>query len=95
MTVDINEEMNSDQYKNEESRLIDLTNSLMSCLLFTSMNCSRNAEMSGKHLFLFIIDDIFQSVVGIKMLVSEGIRNSVRRELRFLLEIRKSTLHKR
>ncbi len=87
MSIDINEELSSDAYKYEESRLLDITNSLLRCLFFTNVNCSKNASMRDKHFFLFLIDDIYQSIAGIKTLALEGIRNSCRRELRFLLEL--------
>jgi len=85
--IDIKSELESEEYKEQYSKFMEITNSLLRCLVFTSMNCSRNKEMSDKHFFLFIIDDILQSTAAIKILAEEGMRNSCRRELRYLIEL--------
>ncbi len=85
--IDIEKELESPEYKAEYKKHLHINNSLIRCLFFSSMNCSRSKEMKNKLFFLSVIDDILQSSVAIKMLATEGIRNTCRREMRYLIEL--------
>lgn len=85
--IDIEKEIETDEYKEEYNRSINMLNSLLQCLIFVKLNCQRDSSLAEKLFFNFIIDDILQSLVAIKMLLTEGIRNTCRRELRYLLEL--------
>lgn len=84
--VDIKRELETPEYRAELQRHYDISNSLIRCLAFCNMNCSRSDEMPKKLFFLSIIDDIFQSSYAITILSREGVRNTCRRELRYLIE---------
>lgn len=84
--IDINSELETPEYEAELQRHYDISNSLIRCLAFCNMNCSRSEEMPKKLFFLSIIDDIFQSSFAITILAREGVRNTCRRELRYLIE---------
>ncbi|MFV0439789.1 MAG: hypothetical protein ACK5LV_00640 [Lachnospirales bacterium] len=59
----------------------------MQCLFCVEMNFTRNDSVRNTSFFLAVIDDIYQSVVAIECLAKEGIRNTIRRELRYLIEL--------
>lgn len=79
-------EINSSEYKEEWQKHEYMTDSLISCLMYIFLNFGRDRENQPRNFFIRLIDDIIQSLVAIKMLASEGIRNTCRRELRFLIE---------
>jgi len=85
--IDIDKELESTEYKKEYERHINILNSFMQCLTFTNLNCSRRVDLREKLFFLSVIDDIYQSIVAIKLLSKDGIRNTCRRELRYLIEL--------
>jgi hypothetical protein len=64
-----------------------IINSFIQCLFFAQLNCSRSDKLENSLFFLSVIDDMFQSIVGIACLSEQGIRNTCRRELRYLLEL--------
>lgn len=86
-SVDISSELESPEYKVEYENHLYINNSFLQCLSFVYMNCSKNEQLRNQLFFLYMIDDIVQSVVAIKILATEGIRNTCRRELRYLIEL--------
>ena len=84
---DISEELESDEYKEEYKRHLYILNSFLRCMAFIQLDCSRSTILRDKLFCLSVIDDILQSIVAIKCLAAEGIRNSCRRELRYLIEL--------
>ncbi|MBL7704388.1 MAG: hypothetical protein JNM21_02460 [Taibaiella sp.] len=85
--VDIQQELNSEEYKHEWNRLIDMRKSITYCLSFCYMNSARDGISGEQNFFLRILDDIIQSIASIEMLAKEGIMNTCRRELRYLIEL--------
>lgn len=85
--IDIKTELNSDEYKREVQRLVTTRESLFHCLLFCLMNASRDGVSHKDNFFLRMIDDIIQSSTSIELLAREGVTNTCKRELRYLLEV--------
>lgn len=85
--IDIKKELDSDEYKKEWKRIIEMRLSMSYCLMFCFMNASRDGQSNKMNFFLRMIDDIVQSVVSIEILAKEGVINTCRRELRYILEL--------
>lgn len=85
--VDINKELESPEYKAEYDKFLFISDSFLQCLLFIYMNCTRSDQLRNKLFFLNVIHDIVQSIFAINILAAEGIRNTCRRELRYLIEL--------
>jgi hypothetical protein len=83
----IDEELNSEFYRQELMRLVEMRKSIINCLLFCYMNSSRDGVSGERNFFLRMIDDIIQSVISIEIIAKEGVSNTCRRELRYLLEL--------
>lgn len=83
----IDEELNSDAYKDEWNRLLEFRKSITDCLLFCYGNSIRDGVSGDRNFFLRMIDDITQSVISIEIIAKEGILNTCRRELRYLIEL--------
>src|SRR4051812_15723919 len=83
----IDEELNSDSFKGEWRRLVDMRESITFCLTFCYMNSSRDGVSGERNFFLRMIDDIIQSVISIEIVAKEGVTNTCRRELRYLIEL--------
>lgn len=81
------EELESEEYKKEYDRHLKILNSFQYAIMFANMNCSRSVELKSKLFCLSVITDIHQSLVAIRILCKEGIRNACRRELRYLIEL--------
>lgn len=84
---DIQQELQSAEYKEEYERHLDILNSFLRTIVFIHLNCSRSDKLKNKLFCLSIIDDLIQSLTAIKSLSDEGIRNPCRRELRYMLEL--------
>jgi hypothetical protein len=85
--IEFDEELNSGDYKEEWRRLIEMRNSIIHCLSFCYMDSLRDGVSGEQNFFLRMIDDITQSVVSIEILAKEGILNTNKRELRYLIEL--------
>lgn len=85
--VKIEEELNSDEYKNEWNRLVEMRKSITYFLSFCYMNSVRDGVSDERNFFLRMIDDITQSVISIEIIAKEGVLNTCRRELRYLVEL--------
>lgn len=83
---DIHQELKSEQYEAECERNLDILNSFLHVMVFIQLNCSRSDRLKNKLFCLCIIDDLIQSLVAIKSLSAESIRNPCRRELRYMIE---------
>lgn len=83
----IEEELKSAEYKAEYERHLSIFNSFLQTMVFINMNCSRSESLKNKLFCLSVIDDLLQSLVAIKSLSDEGIRNPCRRELRYITEL--------
>jgi hypothetical protein len=85
--IKIDEELNSDAYKDEWHRFIEMRKSITYCLSFCYMNSVRDGVSGEQNFFLRMIDDITQSVISIEIIAKQGIVNTCRRELRYLIEL--------
>lgn len=85
-SFDINIELESEEYKKEWKRHIEIFNSFIRCLQFCVMDFRRSSDAKD-NFFIRASDDIMQSVVSINLLAEQGIRNTCRRELRYLIEL--------
>lgn len=83
----LDEELNSKAYKDEWNRLVEMRKSITFCLSFCYMNSIRDSVSGSQNFFLRMIDDITQSVISIELIAKEGIVNTCRRELRYLIEL--------
>ncbi|MHC2001833.1 hypothetical protein ACYQR9_15540 [Methylobacterium sp. CM6241] len=63
-----------------------LVRSYLAGLAFMVSDTSRDPKYISNHLLSRLSQDILQSAMSVAVLVSEGIQNVARRELRFLLE---------
>ena len=83
----IQEELNTKEYKDEWNRLLNMRKSIFFCLSFCYANSARDGVSGERNFFLRMIDDILQSVISIEIIAKEGISNTCRRELRYLIEL--------
>lgn len=79
--------MNSKEYTEEWNRFQTMKNCIIHCLLFCYYDSARDGISNVSNFFLRMIDDITQSVISIETLAKEGIVNTCKRELRYLLEL--------
>ncbi|MGE6229884.1 hypothetical protein [Paenibacillus chitinolyticus] len=83
----LEQELNSEEYNTEWEKHENINKSMITCLSIIFMNFGRDRDNHQKNFFIRVVDDIMHSSVAIKMLASEGMRNTCRRELRFLIEL--------
>lgn len=76
----IDNELESEEYKVEYERHLDILNSFLRVLVFINMDCNRSENLKDKLFCLSVVDDLLQSLVAIRCLAKEGIRNTCRRE---------------
>ena len=81
------EVFNSQQYQQELKYIRDITNDCIFTLHSISIYSTRAGTIYDNFLTIRAIDDIMQSVIAIKSLVENGIYNTVKRELRYLIEM--------
>lgn len=78
---------NSQQYQQELNYLRDISKDFVDSLRSISFYSTRASEIYENFLCIRTIDDLIQSSIGILSMVENGIHNTVRRELRFLIEM--------
>ncbi len=61
--------------------------SFLHALAFVFADTRRDPSFDENHMLFYVLDDYLQSLVAIPLLVQEGIHNTCRRELRFVLEM--------
>ena len=66
---DVKKELESDEYKTEYARSVDILNSLIRPLMFIKVNCNIHKSFTGTLFFKFIIDDLIHSLIGLKVLL--------------------------
>jgi hypothetical protein len=77
----------SQQYQQELNYLRDISKDFVHSLRSISFYSTRAGEIYDNFLCIRTIDDLIQSSIGILSMVENGIHNTVRRELRFLIEM--------
>jgi len=78
---------NSQDYQQELKLIKDITNDFVYTLNLISLYSTRAGKLYDDFLTIKAIDDILQSVIAILSLVENGIHNTVKRELRYLIEM--------
>jgi hypothetical protein len=81
------EVFNSQQYQQELKYIRDITNDCIFTLHSIAIYSTRAGTIYDNFLTIRAIDDIMQSVIAIRSLVENGIHNTVKRELRYLIEM--------
>lgn len=77
----------SQQYQQEIKYLNDITKDFIDSLRSISFYSTRAGEIYDHFLCIRAIDDIIQSAIGILTLTQNGIHNTSKRELRYLIEM--------
>lgn len=85
--IDIQQELESKEYKEEYARHLEIFNSFLHAMIFIQLECNQSERLKNKLFCLSVIDDLLQSLVAIRSLSDEGIRNPCRRELRYMIEL--------
>lgn len=78
---------NSQQYQQELKYLNDITIDFVNTLRSIFVYSTRAGKLYDDFLCIRAIDDLLQSSIGIQMLIKNGIHNTVRRELRYMIEM--------
>lgn len=77
----------SQQYQQEIKYLNDITKDFIDTLRSISYYSTRAGKMYDDFLCIRAIDDIIQSAIGILTMTQNGIHNTSKRELRYLIEM--------
>jgi hypothetical protein len=77
----------SQQYRQEIKYINDITLDFVNTLRMISVYSTRGGEIYKKFLCIRASDDIIQSAIAIDMLIQNGIHNTVKSELRYLIEM--------
>lgn len=77
---------NSKQYQQELKYLKDISLDFIQSLRILAFYSTRGGKIYDDFLSIRLIDDLLQSGIAIQYLTENGIHNSVRRELRYLIE---------
>lgn len=77
----------SQQYQQEMKYLKDISKDFVESLRAISIYSTRAGNIYNDFLCIRTIDDLIQSAIGILSMVENGIHNTVRRELRYLIEM--------
>lgn len=83
----LDKELNSTEYNNAWARFQTMRNCLLHCILFSYYDTVRDGISDKSNFFLRMVDDITQSTISIETLAKEGITNTCKRELRYLIEL--------
>ncbi len=78
---------NSQQYQQEIKTLEAISMDFVNTTRAISIYSTRDGDIYANFLCIRTIDDLIQSAIGIKTMVENGIHNTVRRELRYLIEM--------
>jgi len=78
---------NSQQYQQEVKYIKDISKDFVDTLRTISFYSTRAGNIFDNFLCVRTIDDLIQSAIGILSMVENGIHNTVRRELRYLIEM--------
>lgn len=77
----------SQQYQQEIKALEIISIDFVNTIRTISFYSTRGGNIYTNFLCIRTIDDLIQSAIGIKTMVDNGIHNTVRRELRYLIEM--------
>lgn len=77
----------SQQYQQEVKFLKHVTHDFIESLRSVAFYSTRGGDIYKNFLTIHAIDDIIQSAIAIKFMVDNGIHNTPKRELRYLIEM--------
>jgi hypothetical protein len=77
----------SQQYQQELKYIVDITKDFVDTVRSISLYSTRGGEIYENFLCIKASDDLIQSAIAIQMLANNGIHNSIKRELRYLIEM--------
>ncbi|RPD96207.1 hypothetical protein EGM88_10605 [Aureibaculum marinum] len=77
----------SQQYQQEIKALETISMDFVNTIRTISIYSTRGGDIYTNFLCIRTIDDLIQSAIGIKTMIENGIHNTVRRELRYLIEM--------
>ncbi|MBH0005131.1 hypothetical protein [Psychrobacter sp. SWN149] len=77
----------SQQYQQEIKNIQTISMDFINAVRLISMYSTRGADIYNNFLCIKTIDDLIQSAIGIKVMIENGIHNTARRELRYLIEM--------
>lgn len=77
----------SQQYQQELKYINDITLDFVNTLRIISAYSTRGGDIYERVLCIRAIDDIIQSAIAIDMMIQNGVHNTVKRELRYLIEM--------
>jgi hypothetical protein len=83
----------SAEYRTQLARLGQITIDFVITLRLCWIATTRAGDWVDKSLFMRSIDDLMQSALLIRTAVHEGLRNSARRELRYMVELAIKSLY--
>jgi hypothetical protein len=83
----VNEVYDSQQYQQELKSLQKISLDFVDAVRLVSIYSTRGGDTYDNFLCIRTIDDLIQSAIGIKALIENGIHNTARRELRYLIEM--------
>ncbi len=79
--------IDSQHYQQELKYIRDITFDFIDSLRAVSANSTRAGKLYNDFLTIRAIDDLIQSAIGIFAIVENGIHNTARRELRYMIEM--------
>jgi hypothetical protein len=77
----------SQQYQQEIKYINDITLDFVNTLRTISFYSTRGGDIYNEFLCIKAIDEVIQSAIAIQMMIYNGIHNTVKRELRYLIEM--------
>lgn len=78
---------NSQQYQQEIKYLNDITKDFVDSIRAVSIYSTRAGDIYDNFLCIRTIDNMIQSSIGVLVMIQNGIHNTARRELRYLIEM--------
>jgi hypothetical protein len=83
----VNEEYTTEAYRERLGAFSRLINDFLFILSFVGRDAGRDPEWWDTHLLSYTAHDILESTFGILSLARDGLSNTCRRELRYLVEL--------
>lgn len=77
----------SQQYQQELKYISDINNDFIEAIRGISIYSTRGGDIYDNFLCIKASDDLIQSAIAIQILASTGLQNTIKRELRYLIEM--------
>lgn len=79
--------LESEEYQSEARKLSKIFNDFIKMLIISWQMSMRFKDFVDNSLFMRSVDDLAQSAVAVCTLAKDGMRNSARREMRYMIEL--------